>query len=76
MLVIKPQGHAWMNNSPFATIPKSNKQSCRKLDAIHGALNKSLPVPQLQLINQSIKSKSTDVISPNHPTSHFKNREN
>ena len=56
---------SWMNNSPFVTIPKSNKQSCGKLDVIHGALNKSLPVPQLQLINQSIKSKSMDVISPN-----------
>ena len=54
----------WMNNLPFVTIPKSNKQSCRKMDTIHGALNKSLPVPQLQLIKQSIKSKSTDVTSP------------
>ena len=42
---------------------------------IHGALNKSLPVPQLQLIKQSIKSKSTDVISPNHQRATLKTEE-
>ncbi len=55
---------SWMNSLPFVTILKPNKRSCRKLDVIHGALNKSLPVPQLQPMKQSIKSKSTEVISP------------
>ena len=64
-----------MNNLPFVTIPKSNKQSGRKLDVIHGALNKSLPVPQLELIKQSIKSKSTNVISPNHQRATLKTEE-
>ena len=66
---------SWMNNLPFVTIPKSNKQSCRKFDVVHSALNKYLPVSQLQLIKQSIKSKSTDVISPNHQRATLKTEE-